>query len=57
MEYGLQILPKDKTVVGISYQECETMYKGKNILFYEVGIGIGVLVLYLIFYKKEKGGS
>lgn len=52
MEFGLVMMPKDKTVFGISYQECECNIKGKMINFHEVGIGIGVLVLYLIFHKK-----
>jgi hypothetical protein len=55
MEVELQIIPKDKTVFGISYQAGEGNYKGKQVVFHEVGIGIGVLVLYLVFYKK--GGN
>ena len=53
MEIGFVVLPKDKTVVGINYEECECMYEKKMMRFHQVGIGIGIFVLYLIFYKKE----
>ena len=52
MEAGLMILPKEKTLIGISYEECEFQHEGQIKRFHQVGIGIGLLVLYLIFYKK-----
>ena len=52
MEYGLMILPKDKTLIGISYEECNIQFKGEQKQFYQIGIGVGLLVLYLIFHKK-----
>jgi hypothetical protein len=53
MEIGLAFLPKEKTLVGISYQVATCNYEEKTTTFHEVGIGIGFVVLYLIFYKKE----
>jgi hypothetical protein len=52
MEAGLVFLPKEKTLVGIDYNECECMHNDKMMRYHQVGIGIGVLVLYLIFFKK-----
>ena len=52
MDIELQVLPKDKTVFGISYNVGEALYKDKPTIFYEVGIGIGILVLYIVLYKK-----
>jgi hypothetical protein len=52
MDIELQVFPRDKTVFGISYNAGSAFYKDKPTVFHEVGIGIGVLVLYLVFYKK-----
>ena len=52
MEVSLEILPKVKTVFGISYQAGKAFHEKKqeDVVFHEVGIGIGIAVLYLIFY-------
>jgi hypothetical protein len=52
MEFGLVFLPKDRTLVGINYEECECMHDDKMMRYHQVGIGIGFMVLYLIFFKK-----
>lgn len=53
MEIGLVFLPKEKTLVGVDYNECECDHNGKMMRYHQVGIGIGVVVLYLIFFRKE----
>lgn len=50
----LAVLPKEKTIIGMGYQSGTADHNGKPILFHEIGIGIGVLVLYLTFYKKGR---
>jgi hypothetical protein len=52
MDIELQVFPRDKTVFGISYNAGSAYYKNKLTFFHEVGIGIGVLVIYFVFYKK-----
>lgn len=52
MEVGLVFMPKEKSLIGISYDDCECVYKDKLTRFHQVGIGIGFIMLYLIFYKK-----
>jgi hypothetical protein len=52
MDIELQVLPKYKTVFGISYDVGEAMYKDKPTIFYEIGIGIGIMVFYFVLYKK-----
>lgn len=54
-EFELVILPKEKTILGLSWNIGKADHNGKPTIFHEVGLGIGLIVLYLIIYKK--GGN
>jgi hypothetical protein len=50
----LAILPKEKTLIGLGWQSGSADHNGKPTVFHEIGIGIGVIVLYLTFFKKGR---
>lgn len=50
----LVILPKEKTLIGLDWNSGTADHNGKPTVFHEIGIGIGVIVLYLIFFKKGR---
>lgn len=53
MHLGVAILPKDKTVFGISFLEGTGSFNNDVAKpFFEIGIGIGVIALYFTFFKK-----
>lgn len=52
MHVQVEILPRNRTVFGISYVDGVGSFNSVTKSFIEIGIGIGVITLYFIFFKK-----
>lgn len=52
LEIQIAIVPYDKTLIGFDYNSGMADFKGKQVLFHQFGIGIGIIVLYFTVYRK-----
>jgi hypothetical protein len=50
MSIQLEILSKDRALLGFSYNRGSAMSKNKPVIFHEIGIGILVINFYITFY-------